>query len=189
MSAKSIVGPGTIIRGSLRGSGSIVFDGSLEGDFEVDGDVEVGATAQIKSSVVGGRIAVRGAVLGDITGQEAIILEEGAKVVGNLSAPRIGIRPGGLLRGHVATGAATGVTAHAEARRAAPAARRPEVRTKEVRAVSAVAAPPARRPAPPAPKPVEVPKGRGRSRQAPPPVMPMPQKGQKGALKKRSARG
>ncbi|MCQ6458717.1 bactofilin family protein, partial [Vibrio parahaemolyticus] len=52
------------------------------------------------------RIVVRGAVKGDLVAEEAVILESGARVVGDLRAPRISIAQGGLVRGHVQTGAA-----------------------------------------------------------------------------------
>ena len=44
-----------------------------------------------------------GAVQGDLRGSEAVLIERGGKVVGDLSAPRIGIADGGLVRGHVRT--------------------------------------------------------------------------------------
>jgi hypothetical protein len=48
---------------------------------------------------------VAGAVAGNLHGSELVVLEAGARVVGDVSAPSIGIRPGALLRGRVETGA------------------------------------------------------------------------------------
>lgn len=152
----SRLGRGVVIRGSIRGDGDIEIEGRVEGVVEVDGDVTLADSARVRveeGDLTGKRVSIRGAVLGNIRGSSAIVLEEGARVVGDLAAPSIGIRPGGLLRGHVSTGdgSESGVPTRgrAEARRPAiersarvPAAR-PAVKASPA-AKAMVAAPPPR---------------------------------------------
>ncbi|MBN2196916.1 MAG: polymer-forming cytoskeletal protein [Polyangiaceae bacterium] len=108
MSDTSIIGRATTIRGHVRGTGAIRVDGRVEGDVSTDGDVEVGPEAQIRGSVSGATLRVAGAVAGDLTGGVAVLLENGARVVGDLSAPRIGVTEGALVRGNVETGPSDG---------------------------------------------------------------------------------
>src|SRR5689334_17868550 len=103
MASDSTIGPGTTIRGSVRGEGDFVIHGRVEGDVAVSGALEIAETALIRSDVTARRVIVRGAVLGNISADEVIVLEAGARVVGDLSAPQLGIRPGGLVRGNVST--------------------------------------------------------------------------------------
>ncbi len=103
----SRIGSGTVIRGTLRGSGDVEIEGRVEGVVDVQGDVTLQTTARVRiedGALAGSRVTVRGAVLGSIRGETSVVLEDGARVVGDLVAPTIGIRPGGLLRGHVSTG-------------------------------------------------------------------------------------
>ncbi len=113
---------------------------------------------------------MRGAVAGDVSADEAIVLEPGARVLGDLGAPQIGIRPGAMVRGNVSTGgplpetkSAPAVAAVANNRSpraaAAPVARPAPVRgatpAPAARPVAAARlapapAPAATRPAPPA---------------------------------------
>jgi cytoskeletal protein CcmA (bactofilin family) len=197
MAAPTHIGRGTVIRGAIRGDGDVEIDGRLEGALTIDGNVTIGDTGRVKAQgdISAAAVSVRGAVAGSIRGTSAVVLEDGARVVGDLSAPTIGIRPGGLLRGHVSTGESAPPKAVA----------RPRVEPRREPAVapasraSTKAVPPTKAPAPtrvpattrakqtyaePVAEPVATkPRGRG----APAPVMPALKKGQKGQLKKRNA--
>ncbi len=104
MSSVSTIGVGTTVRGSIRGEGDLEIHGRVEGAVVVTGEVIISETALLKSDVRARRITVRGAVAGDVSADESIVLEPGARVLGDLGAPQIGIRPGGLVRGNVSTG-------------------------------------------------------------------------------------
>ncbi|KYF74429.1 hypothetical protein BE17_18080, partial [Sorangium cellulosum] len=104
MAAQSTIGPTTAIRGNVQGDGDLEILGRVEGSVVVNGDVTIGEGALIQSDVRGRRVIVRGAVAGNVSGEEAVILEPGARVVGDLGAPQIGIQAGALVRGNVTTG-------------------------------------------------------------------------------------
>jgi cytoskeletal protein CcmA (bactofilin family) len=153
MDSVSTIGRGTVVRGSVRGEGDLEILGRVEGSVAVDGDLSIGEGALIKSDVSGRRVTVSGAVAGNVTASEAIVLEAGARVVGDLGAPQIGIRPGALVRGMVSTHGA----GHEGALAAAPAVARTPVRAATRAPVTAAV--PSPRPAPvrPAPRPPAVP--------------------------------
>src|SRR5262245_4343593 len=174
MADVTVVGQGIFLRGSIRGEGDLEIRGRIEGDVEVAGEVTIGDGALIKADVTARRITVRGAVAGNLTGEEGVRLEEGARVVGDVRGASIGIAEGALLRGNVQTGNAEG-----KGRRSAATARQ-AVRT-EARKAPVVAAPAA--------------KGNGSPRRAaaaeerpgpPPPVVPALKKGARAALRKRT---
>jgi cytoskeletal protein CcmA (bactofilin family) len=175
MNPVSIIGAGTTVRGSIRGEGDLEIHGHVEGVVVVTGEVIITETALLKSDVRARRVIVRGAVAGDVSAEESIVLEPGARVLGDLGALQIGIRPGALVRGNVSTGgplpetksvkvAAPVAAATPRGARAVPA---PAARPAATRAPAPVArpvaaarlAPPAARPAPAArPVPVSIPR-------------------------------
>ena len=183
----SRIGQSTVIRGTIRGAGDIDLHGRVEGTIDVDGDVTIADSARLKAPVNGGRVVVRGAIAGNVRGKESVVLEEGARVVGDLAAPSIGIRRGGLLRGHVASGEHADRTSTSTAARAArpaatqrtaPAAAPSQKKAEPKIEAKAEAAPKLVEPtASPLTKP---------ARTAPAPVMPALQKGAKAALKKKA---
>lgn len=100
----TVVGNGTFIRGRITGSGDLEVAGRIEGEIACSGDVVIETSGLVAANISARSVRVRGAVKGDLTAEDAIFLEAGARVVGDLKAPRIAIAQGGLVRGHVQTG-------------------------------------------------------------------------------------
>jgi cytoskeletal protein CcmA (bactofilin family) len=174
----AVLGRSTHVRGRITGSGSIEISGRVDGDVDLTGDVVIETSGLIGANVSGRRVVVRGAVKGDLIGAESITLEDGAKVVGDVRAPRIAISQGALLRGFVQTaGGGSAPRAKAQttsaARPAIPAAR---ISTPHLAQKSAQVEKPAAKSAPakiaakPAAKVQKAP---------PPPVVPALKKGVK----------
>jgi cytoskeletal protein CcmA (bactofilin family) len=153
MAGLSSIGRGTVVRGNIHGDGDLDIHGRVEGSVVVGGDLLISETGLVRSDITGRRVTVRGAVAGNVSATESLVLEQGARVVGDLGAPQVGIRPGALLRGNVSTDgplapaqapAGRPASAAASRGRAAPA---PAARTAPVRE-------PARAPMRPAPAPI-----------------------------------
>lgn len=179
MAAASVIGQGSVVRGNLRGSGSLEIRGRVEGDVELEGDVAVGEDGGVSGNVRGAQILVAGQVAGDLTGSEAVLLERGARVIGDLVAPRIGIAEGALVRGAVRTQGEPTAPRRAAVVPARRGGERSELAAPKLRPVAhpapklAAPLPPSPPPPPPAPReaprpPVamETPPG------PPPPVVP-----------------
>ena len=181
----TVIGRGTRVRGRVSGAVSLEIHGHVEGDVTVDGDVTIDAHGTVGANVSGRRVVIRGAVKGDVTGVDAVVLEDGARVVGDLRAPRIGVGPGALVRGFVETGKSSGAPrarnnaapAVRALPRAAPAAHKP--------AGESAKAAPARHIAPVA-LAGGAPAAKAVRQGPPPPVVPALKKGAKGVLKKKA---
>jgi cytoskeletal protein CcmA (bactofilin family) len=109
----TVIGKTTRVRGRLTGDVDLEVQGFVEGEIAVGGDVTIDSEGMVGAGIRGRRLVVRGAVRGDLTGNESISIEQGARVVGDLSAPRIAIAPGALVRGHVQTADTDGATPRA----------------------------------------------------------------------------
>jgi len=193
-SNESIIGRTTRVRGRVTGAVDLLVLGFVDGEIAVSGDVTVDAHGLVGASVQGRRLVVRGAVKGDLLGEEAVVLEDGARVVGDVRAPRVAIAAGALVRGYVETGEGNGAPARASR---SEAAARPAAQAR-------VAPPPqASRPSPggPAGKPAPAihvaggggssannsGHGRAAARRPPPPVVPALKKA-KGQIAKKKER-
>jgi len=117
----SVIGRTTRVRGRITGEVDLDVQGFVDGEIAVGGDVTIDAQGMVGGGVRGRRLVVRGAVKGDLHGEEAIALEDGARVVGDVRAPRVAIAPGALVRGFVETGEGSGAPARTS--RAQPATR------------------------------------------------------------------
>ena len=139
MEGISTIGPGAVARGSIRGDGDLEIHGRVEGSVVVAGELVITETAIVRSDLSGRRVVVRGVVVGNISAKEVVVLEAGARVVGDLGAPQVGIRPGALVRGNVTTGSPLVLGPPAPATAAATASRGRIAVSPVPRAMSAAA--------------------------------------------------
>jgi cytoskeletal protein CcmA (bactofilin family) len=173
----TVIGRATRVRGRLTGAVDLEIQGFVEGDIAVGGDVTVDAQGMVGANVHGRRLRVRGAVRGDLVGDESVLLEQGARVLGDVRAPRVAIAPGAFVRGHVQTG--EGDAPAARSGRAQPAARPVATVTSSVVAATAkavVASPPKvvakATPVPARAAPMPSPPQNVSARRPPPPIVP-----------------
>jgi len=213
MALLTVIGRGVRVRGRIQGEGELSVEGHVEGEIAIAGEVTIEAAGLVGANVAARVITVRGAVRGDLVAEEVVRLEEGARVVGDLRAPRIAIAKGALVRGLVQTG---GLGASPPvARAAAKATPAPAVKAAPPRRAATPApaptpptqkAPPPPRPQPvaaraPAPPPAPPPPSRpavasvlaggqpappASAQRPPPPTVPALKKGAKAALKKKA---
>jgi cytoskeletal protein CcmA (bactofilin family) len=197
MATVTVIGRGAHVTGRVTGAVDLEIHGRIDGEIAIGGEATIEAEGLVASNVSARRLVVRGAVKGDLTAEEAVVLEEGARVVGDIRAPRISIARGALVRGHVQTGegAASAPRARAQAVAARPAVAKQAAVVKPAakpiarqspRAQS-IAAPQAARSAPAHASVLAGGAPPHRTPARPPaPVVPVLKKGAKGALKKKA---
>jgi cytoskeletal protein CcmA (bactofilin family) len=209
MAENSVIGAATVVSGHVRGEGSLEILGRIEGDVTVTGGVVVGATGRVRGSISGAELTIAGQVQGNLRGTAVVRVERGARVVGDIASPRIGIAPGALVRGHVQTdgepalgNVSAGSSASSARRSPVPAARvappqpLPAALPKAPHQAEPRRLEPARPPAPP-PSPANGPLSvaaetesaparpvKVEPRRPPPPVVPVISKGTKAKKKK-----
>jgi cytoskeletal protein CcmA (bactofilin family) len=166
----------------VSGAVDLEIHGRVEGDVAVEGDVTVEAQGLVSANIVGRHVIIRGAVKGDVSGEDSVRLEDGARVVGDVHAPRIAITRGALVRGHVQT---SGSESDGPRVRAPLAAARPAPASRDTAPRQAAAAPTRKTSATPTPLPLADPPAKVVAKGPPPPVVPVLKKGAKGALKKK----
>src|SRR5580658_8189318 len=94
----TVIGRAARVRGRVVGDGDFEVEGFVSGEITVSGNVTVEAHGIVGATIRGRRLVVRGAVQGDLIASEGVILEEGARVVGDVHASRIAIAEGALMR-------------------------------------------------------------------------------------------
>ncbi len=97
----SVVTPGMIVNGTVRGKGPLLVQGRIDGRVIIDGEVHVAAKANIGADVEADIVEVKGIVKGPIKGRTSVSLEAGAQVEGQIEAPRIEIDPAARVKGRL----------------------------------------------------------------------------------------
>jgi cytoskeletal protein CcmA (bactofilin family) len=94
------IGQHVSIEGKITSSQDIRIDGSVQGTIDVGGhEVVLGAGSEVKANLSARAVIVGGTVKGDVIATERIEIQSAGVLLGDVVAPRLVVRDGGLLRG------------------------------------------------------------------------------------------
>ena len=97
---------GTKISGKLHFDGPARIDGTIDG--EVDGkEITVGESAVVTAEIRADSIVVCGKVKGEIIATQRIEIHPTAKIIGNITAPKLIIHEGAIFEGQCSMGHAS----------------------------------------------------------------------------------
>jgi cytoskeletal protein CcmA (bactofilin family) len=102
-SAVAYLDRGSKVSGELHFEGAARIDGDLDG--EVDGkEITIGESAVATAQIRADSIVVSGKVNGDITAAQRVELRATAKVIGNITSPKLIVHEGAVFEGHCSMG-------------------------------------------------------------------------------------
>ncbi|MGH1346968.1 MAG: bactofilin family protein [Nannocystales bacterium] len=102
--AATLIGPGIFVRGRVSGEEDLHIEGRLEGSVVLTETVFVAPGGIVVATVQARDIVVSGVVVGNVTAEDSVTLNAGAKLVGDITAPRVIVADGATFAGNVAMG-------------------------------------------------------------------------------------
>ncbi len=100
------LGPRDRVVGQLYIEGDLRVAGIIEGEVEATGDVDIDDMAQVKASVAGQDVSIRGHVKGPVTAKKRLLVAKSGSLTGDVRVARLVIQDGASFSGNVAMGAA-----------------------------------------------------------------------------------
>ena len=99
---QALIGSKLRIKGELYGEEDILIQGRVEGTIEVkDNNLTVGVDGRVKADSQAAQIIVEGEVLGDLSGEEKVVVKATSNVKGNIVAPRVSLEEGAKFKGMI----------------------------------------------------------------------------------------
>jgi len=96
------IGKSLKIEGRIVSQEHLTIDGQVEGTIEVgDHSRMIGAGAAVKADLIAKTISVSGAVTGNVTATERVVLQPSASVDGDIITPRLSMADGAVVKGKV----------------------------------------------------------------------------------------
>jgi cytoskeletal protein CcmA (bactofilin family) len=96
------IGPSISIVGDITGEEDLTILGKVKGKIELPGyHVTVGESGRVEADVIAKAVSVAGEVHGNLVAAEQILVRKTATMLGNLTAPRVGLEDGCCFRGSV----------------------------------------------------------------------------------------
>jgi cytoskeletal protein CcmA (bactofilin family) len=96
-----VIAPGLFLKGELRGEDDLIIEGRVEGEISLKKHLTVESTGIIVADVKTQNITIKGEMHGNMTADDKVEIHQGAKVVGNITAPRVVIAEGARFKGHI----------------------------------------------------------------------------------------
>jgi len=98
----AMIGEGVSITGDVTAKSNLKVEGRVEGRAITSShDVEVAESGLVKASISAATVKISGAVAGDISGSEKVLITKTGRVQGNIVAPRVQLDDGALFRGTI----------------------------------------------------------------------------------------
>jgi cytoskeletal protein CcmA (bactofilin family) len=96
------IGPSICIVGDVTGEEDLTILGKVKGKIDLPGyNVTVGESGRVEADVSAKAVSVAGEVHGNLVAAEQILIRKTATMLGNLTAPRVGLEDGCCFRGSV----------------------------------------------------------------------------------------
>lgn len=96
------IGSRALVRGRIRGEGSLVVEGRVEGDLAIQGDLTIAEGGSVKSEAVEAHaVTIAGTLDGDVVASGAVRLTPGSRVTGNLRGKAVAIDDGARFTGRL----------------------------------------------------------------------------------------
>jgi cytoskeletal protein CcmA (bactofilin family) len=96
------IGKALKIEGRIVSQENLTIDGEVEGTIEVgDHSLMIGPGATVKADLIAKTVTVSGAVTGNVTASERVVLQPSASVDGDITTPRLAMADGAVVKGKV----------------------------------------------------------------------------------------
>jgi len=104
-SERATIGRSITIKGEVSGDEDLLIQGRVDGSVQLKQHaVTVGADGWVKANITARVVTVEGEVEGDLNAGEQVVLRNSARVLGDLTAPRVVLEDGATFRGLVDMG-------------------------------------------------------------------------------------
>ncbi|HET6584579.1 MAG TPA: polymer-forming cytoskeletal protein [Nannocystaceae bacterium] len=100
----TVVGPGIRISGRVTGEEDLHVEGRIDGAIQLSDTLYVAHGGIVAAEVEAHNVVVSGVVVGNVTARDCVTLHAGAKLVGDITAPRLVIADGAAFKGNVRMG-------------------------------------------------------------------------------------
>lgn len=104
----TVIGADTHIKGEMSFGSTARVLGTFEGTISAKGEIQIAEGATCRASIEAGTISIDGVVEGNVTAHEKLLLNQKARMKGDLVAATLIVAEGAQFSGHVSVGGESG---------------------------------------------------------------------------------
>jgi len=99
--AAGLIGRGLYIKGELHGEDDLIIEGTVEGTITMAKSLTIETEGRIKANIETENVVIKGEMEGDLKARDKIAIHTGARMIGDLRAPRVEIEDGAKYKGNI----------------------------------------------------------------------------------------
>lgn len=96
-----VIASGLFLKGELRGEDDLIIEGRVEGVITLKKHLLIESSGVIVADVNTESFTIKGEMRGNMTATDRVEVTTGARVTGNIVAPRVVLADGARFRGHI----------------------------------------------------------------------------------------
>jgi cytoskeletal protein CcmA (bactofilin family) len=94
------IGSTIYIKGDLSGEEGLVIQGHVEGTINLQqSNLIIGQEGKVFATIRANTITIEGSLMGDVNGEERVIVKKTGNVQGNITAPKVSLEEGAKFKG------------------------------------------------------------------------------------------
>ncbi len=98
----SVIGQTLKFKGDLIAEEDLLIQGSVKGTIDHRAkNLTIGAHGNVTANIIAENVIVQGKIQGEIRATESVVVEPSARVVGDIFAPRVGLKEGAKFKGSI----------------------------------------------------------------------------------------
>ncbi len=101
MDTAGVIGRGLFIKGELTGEEDLIIEGRVEGEITLKKHLVIESTGIILADIQTENITIKGEMRGNMAATDKVEIHASARVVGDITAPRVVIEDGAHFKGHI----------------------------------------------------------------------------------------
>ena len=96
-----VIGHGLFIKGELHGEDDLIIEGRVEGEITLKKHLIIESTGVILADIQTENITIKGEMRGNMVANDKVEIHDNARVIGDITAPRVVILDGAYFKGHI----------------------------------------------------------------------------------------
>lgn len=98
----AVIGRSIHLNGDLRGEEDLRIEGEVAGTIQLkNNSLTIGKDGRVKADVYAKVVTIDGVMEGDLFGSERVSVRKSARVLGNITAPRVSVEDGARFKGSI----------------------------------------------------------------------------------------
>jgi cytoskeletal protein CcmA (bactofilin family) len=97
--APTVIGPGMMLKGEMKGEGVVSMMGAFEGDIVLDGTLHVGPDARVDANITATAIVIAGSVRGNLSAHTRVEILASGSFTGSVKSGSFTAADGAVVKG------------------------------------------------------------------------------------------